>query len=370
MLPMCEECNAPLVFTGEHIWLNNGDIVQKRDERHRIVFIESENLDPLFKGIEGIIGMPVENIIINCVRRSLLTYMRLFVSDEVREKVRKGEISLKAMDDGFRNMAIPSGFGKYEFMDMRYEGDDEDHFTVSVSEPYSLPMCVAGHNAAMEAILGYDHGVVYSELEPDLYSITAFPSPHPEEFKGRLTMELYNHRDGDFELERCATCGGPKPLSWHRWYLNRGIILNERNRRRLTLMSPSEMDPIFVELEEELGETIPGVVVEAQRRFTRTGFYSMDDVATEGDFRTELALRGLGNLRELEIRRRGVHMYIENACLPLLVVGMMQGVFEMAFDLDSNVEWVFSEESNLEVQITPTGVVKEAVEPTPPRTKV
>lgn len=52
MANTCEECNAPLVFTGEHLWLNNGDIVQKRDQGHRLVFLESENLDPLIRGIE------------------------------------------------------------------------------------------------------------------------------------------------------------------------------------------------------------------------------------------------------------------------------------------------------------------------------
>jgi hypothetical protein len=48
---LCEVCHTPLTFTTENVWLDNGDIVQKRDQRHRLVFIESENMDPLLQGI-------------------------------------------------------------------------------------------------------------------------------------------------------------------------------------------------------------------------------------------------------------------------------------------------------------------------------
>lgn len=362
MLKPCKECGAPQVVTGETLWLDNGDIVQKRDQRHRMIFIESENLDPLFRGIEEIIGSSVEHIVIGCVRKSLLTYMRLFISDEVRERVRAGKIGLNDMDAGFRDLARPMGFGRYEFVDMRFEGDEKDFFTVSISEPYSLPMCVAGHIAAMEAILGYDHAATYSDVGQDLYYINAFPHPHPEEFKGRMAMERYEHQDGDLELEGCAACGGPKALSGYRWYLDRGIIMNRFSKRRMAMMSPAELDPVFLELEEELGDAIPRVVVEAQRRFTRTGFYSIDDVADEGDFRAQLALRGLGNLKELNMRRKGARMRLENAVIPLMIVGMMQGVFELAFDVASGVEWEYSDDGSLEIEIAPLNPEKKTSE--------
>ncbi len=72
MLDTCEECGVPRVVTKEYLWLNNGDIVQKRDQRHRIIFSESENLDPLFHGIGDMIGSSVEHMVIACVRRACL----------------------------------------------------------------------------------------------------------------------------------------------------------------------------------------------------------------------------------------------------------------------------------------------------------
>jgi hypothetical protein len=37
----------------------------------------------------------------------------------------------------------------------------------------------------------------------------------------------------------------------------------------------------------------------------------------------------------------------------LLVVGLVQGIFEMAFDVNSYVEWELSEEGDLTVEVTP-----------------
>ncbi|MDY6796544.1 MAG: hypothetical protein SWK76_14890 [Actinomycetota bacterium] len=60
---VCPECGVPRHITSEHMWLNSGAIVQSRESKTRMVFIECENLDPLFRGIEGVIGMPIERAV-------------------------------------------------------------------------------------------------------------------------------------------------------------------------------------------------------------------------------------------------------------------------------------------------------------------
>jgi hypothetical protein len=94
-------------------------------------------------------------------------------------------------------------------------------------------------------------------------------------------------------------------------------------------------------------------VVEAQRLFTRSGFYTMDDITDEGDFRTQLALRGMGNLKQLEMKRKAMHMRLENVALPLMVIGQAQGFLEMGFGVDTTVDWELSEERDLEVEVKP-----------------
>jgi hypothetical protein len=338
--------------TREHAWLNNGDLVQAREHGHRLIFLESENLDPLFDEIGKLIGLSVEPILFGAVRRAIRMYLKRFVTDEMRQQISDGRLSIKAVDDGFRELARPLGYGNYEFVAMRCEGDLDDFFTVSITEPFSVTISAASHCAAMEAITGADHTVECENTAPDRYEIRAFPSPHPEAFEGRMRMERYRHKEGDIELLRCSTCGGPMALSVCRWHPERGIIINELLQRRMAMLGAPYLEVMFEELENELGDSIPSVIVEAQRRFTGTGFYSINDVKDASDFRTQLALRGVGNLREFRIGGRGVRMEVHNVAIPYMVIGMMQGIFERTFDMGSMVDWELAD-GNLIMEVTP-----------------
>lgn len=124
----------------------------------------------------------------------------------------------------------------------------------------------------------------------------------------------------------------------------------------MAMLGAEFLDNVFEALRRELGETIPAVVIEAQRRFTKTGFYSIDQVQNEDEFRAQLALRGLGNVRMIRLGTRGLRMRIENSAAHLMTVGMAQGLFEMALDTDSHVEWELSRQGELLVEVTESRV--------------
>lgn len=351
---LCPECGVPKIITQEHIWLNNGDIVHKRARSSRMLFLETESLDPLFRGIAKIIGTPIEHMVITVNRRAQTVYLRSFIPKEDLEKIRKKEMDYESWDAIFRDVGNLDGVGDYSLVGRRYERDDKDFDTISVKEPYSVPMAAAAHIGAVEALTGIEQGYSYKEVSPNEYHVTTFPSPHPEGLSKRLWFQPYEHEDGDLELERCGTCGGPKALSEYHWYQDRGLIINTVTKKRVAIMGYALLDPVFSELEAELGDTIPSVVVEAQRRFTKRGFDASDYEAGEEDFRTQLALRGLGNLKELSMKRKGMHMRVDNVNLHLILIGMAQCFFEVSFGLSSsNVDWHLSEEGGLEIEVTP-----------------
>jgi hypothetical protein len=349
----CPECKVPELFAQGQEWLNNGDIVQRLNPQARVGFFECENLDPLFRNMGEIIGVSIEPMIVNITARHTEVYMRPLIPEEARDMIAAKQLDPGTFVDYIFTLCHVYGFGKYERTGYRYERDADDYALYQITEPFSLPVAAGAMAGTSSALVGGQHEITHRELSPGLYEFKTTWTEYPEWLMERFETAPYNHRDGDVELERCSTCGLPRAFTNYRWELEEGLIVNEHTGRRMVILSPGIQDVLFDELERELGDTIPQVVVEAQRRFTKTGFYSIEQVSDEGDFRTQLALRGLGNLQEIKMGAAGVFMRIDNAAGYLMTVGMVQGLFEMAFDVESNVEWALSDEGNLEVEINP-----------------
>jgi hypothetical protein len=354
----CPECGVPTQLVDRHFWLNSGVIVADTDKTLRQILVESENLDPLFEGIADVIGMSVEKQIIDVARRVMRNRVKDMVPLAAKEVIIKKEIDLEPLimtiTDYMMTASQVIGHGKYEHVGHRYERDENDYFISRVTEPYSIPLCRANLAGTIEGMYdAAETGVECEEVAPGVYEFTARFSGHSEALEERLKLRSYKHRDGDIELERCPSCGGPATLASYQWLLEDGVIRNKATGRRLALIGPDVLDAVFEELEAELGETVPQAVVEAQRRFIKSSSYSIEEISREGDFRNQLAVRGYGNLRDIKLGKYGMSLSIDNAAAPLMIVGMVQGLFEMALEVDSVPEWEKSKEGDLKIKVTP-----------------
>lgn len=112
------------------------------------------------------------------------------------------------------------------------------------------------------------------------------------------------------------------------------------------------METIFHELEMEFGENVPRTIVEAQRRFTRKGIYTVREMGEGDSFRKFLALRGLGDMEEIKLRRNGLEMRLRNPALSLILAGILQGYYEDVTGQESDIEWWFDEDGAFEMKVT------------------
>ncbi len=352
-IEVCPQCGIPSYITGEHTWHSSGFILQNRDIRHILIFIESDNLETLLKGVEGILGVSIERIVINTRRRAARAYMDRVIPDILKEQVRSGKLDVGKVIQGMLGIGYVLGYGKFEVVDWRLKGDDDDYLLINVEKPYSVTLGTVDPVAAFEAVVGREMGFSYREVSNGVYQIKAFPSPHPEEFKGRLIMRKYAYGEGNIRFQRCNFCGAPTPLGEFTWDLDRGLINHRGTGRRMVFFAPSVLEAVFDELENELGETIPEVVIEAQRRLTREGIYSLDPSAPEKKLREQLAIRGLGNLASLSMGEKGMVLRMENATVHLMLVGLAQGLFESAYGVESEVSWEVLAEGGLEIKVSP-----------------
>jgi hypothetical protein len=350
---LCPECDVPELFYQGHEWLSNGDVVQRVNHHARMGIIECEALDPLFTNVGEIIGSSIYPLIINIVARGSKMYLDKLLPEGVKESVQSKELDPRLIAEPIFTLCHVLGYGQYEFLDYRYENQADDFARARIYRPFSVPEVFGAFAGALSAVVGGEHSVSYEEISPGMYEITTNWTRYEDVLKKKMRIYEYNQRPGDIYFDRCRTCGCPKAFSNYFWNLERGIVVNGKNGRRMAVTGFELLDSVFLALEDELGDTIPRVVVEAQRRFVKTGFYSIEDVHDEGELRRELALRGLGNLRELTINPRGLFLRIDNVSGHLLTIGIVQGIFEIAHDVNSFADWELFEGGNLVVEITP-----------------
>ncbi|MBN2025547.1 MAG: hypothetical protein JW854_02120 [Actinobacteria bacterium] len=348
-MKLCPECGVPRRFTKEHMWLNNGTIVQRKNPEHRMIFIENENIVSTFRGVEEIIGMSIERIIIEAKRRASYDFVDHMLPAPVKAIVRL--IGVKPVIRNVTTLGMVMGYGDMHLESIRRAHDEGDYITIHCRELYSIPLFSGDFAGTFNAVDRREVGITYEEIGPDEYLITGHITPHPLELRERLQTMEYSHKEGDIEFEPCPRCGSPMILSRYKWHADRGVILNRTSGRRMAAMGPAALDAIIMELEKELGDTVPRAIVEAQRRILRSGFYSVDEARSPEDFREALALRGMGDLKEVDWRESGLHFRMQNPCLVLVLVGLVQGMFELVSGAESEVDWEINPDGDLVVEV-------------------
>ena len=107
------------------------------------------------------------------------------------------------------------------------------------------------------------------------------------------------------EIKTCPECGVPEQVTSDHVWLNSGVVVQRSNETtRISFIESENLDPLY---------------------------------------------DGIGKI---------IGMRIDNAANHLMTVGMAQGLFEMAFDVESHVEWEVSAEGDLSVEITPRTVME------------
>jgi len=352
-IALCPECGVPEPFYLAQRWLDNGDIVQDQNPHARISFIECEPLDPLFNNISKIVGTSIDGIIVNLVARGSEVYLKRMIPAEVSQMVQDRTLNLEPFIDAITTFCQVIGYGQYDFLDYRFESDDDDFAHMRMLHPFSVPEAAGSFAGALSAVAGGEHAIDFEEISPGHFEMKSYRTKYDKVFSEKMRIPDYCHRDGDVEFERCKTCQTPSAFSEYYWYLEKGVIINAQSGRRMAVLGQELLDAVFDALKWELGDTIPEIIVEAQRRFAKTGFYSIEEVGNVEEFRIQLALRGLGNVRELTMGVNGLRMSIDNACGHLMTIGLAQGLFETALDVDSDVEWELSQDGNLVVEVSP-----------------
>jgi hypothetical protein len=354
------------MISGELLWESNGVIYSRSSPRNRWVFYESDNIDPLFGGIENLIGAPLNHIVIESRRREARKYLERAFPLEVRQLLhdRDDPTPLTEEERGTRftvsknitisvhDVARVFGYGDLTPGELWEAGDEHPWRSTNVRHPYSLPFQVAESLGSCEAFEGRDLWVDYRRTGDDTYRFDSFVSDHPLELKERLKRRHYDFKPGDLAYERCPGCGLPHEITRYLWDLDKGTIADPDTGRRMAVFGPYSLDSVFDDLADELGEAIPQTIIEAQRRYIKEAWSKDEWKRGAPDFQRLLALRGLGNLTGFEGDRSYLEVRISNSCLHLPMVGIVQALVEMVYNAEhTECTWELHDDGDLIVSV-------------------
>ena len=121
----------------------------------------------------------------------------------------------------------------------------------------------------------------------------------------------------------------------------------------MSIFDPSAMDTVFEDLENELGETIMDVIIEAQRRFGKANMNAEGWKRSGYDFKSWAAIRGLGNITHFKADEKRLALTVENPCMHLAQIGTAQALYELAWGAEnSKHEWYRSADGDLHIEVS------------------
>ncbi len=371
MVELCEECGVPRMVSRELKWESNGVISLTASPRNRMVFFESETIDRVFRGIEELIGVPIERMVIESRSRETRRYIERAFPPEVRRIIdgsRSGLeermtrmapeeretllATMRTITRSIIDIAKNYGYGEQMMSELWEEGADFPWRVQKVRNPYSVLFFAADNLGSVEAFEGIEMQVRCVKTGEDTYRTEVFPGAHALELRERLKRRRYEFKPGDVSYRRCPRCGVPLAVAGRRWDVEAGTITDPDTGRRMAIFGPFSADAVFDDLESELGEAIPETVIEATRRYIRSAWNTENWNRDGLTFQEMIAVRGLGYLARFEGKRHGLEMLVQNACLHLPMVGTVQALVEMAYGVDSSTcEWELADDGDLTITV-------------------
>lgn len=342
---VCAECGVPTEISRGSRWEGNGTINAFRTPGQRSLMYEVEGIDGLFRNIGALVGQSVNRIIAEGKRKNSLGFLEGYFTGITGLLART--VGRRRIYETIASLGATFGYGHFEIRDIKRG----EYVTIFARNVYSMPL-LTGDLVATFNITERLPASVLIEEEGDGYRITVSRGDEfEEELSSRLEPVLLVPKPGDISYETCPSCGAPLDLKQWRFDLEEGVITDTGTGRRMATLGIEQIDAVLRELETELGREFAEVILRAQCDYTVSMLGKEEMAKGRSHIRHFFALRGMGNLVGYEIDDTRLEATVENARPPLLVAGILYGIFELISGSKGEVDYTLREDGTLDVRV-------------------
>lgn len=337
-----------------HDWNSDGTITQKRDPGHRMIFFESENLDRMWGEMSERLGVTQEHlweIAIETKSRATRAFLHRSLPWYVNLLARFA--GYRTVINAIVKQGLVMGYGKITVGGQYPERGRPERITVIVEDPYALPLFCGDFKGAAEVTERRDAALTYQALDSRRHQIDVTMGRRRLQEEELEWKEEAARKPGDVAYERCAVCGSPLDLKQFQWDLGRGIVRDTETGRRMALFGTASLEAVFEEIARELGDRVIGHIIDIERENTVSAMNVEEARSGYEGLRRRAAVRGFGMLTRLELDEGGLRAEVANPAVPVYLVGLAAGIFELATGKRGAWEWSLRPDGDLTIEITP-----------------
>ena len=355
---ICSICGFPKKFARFFDWRSDGTIVStdRSKTSSKITFLEVDEIDGIFNDLSDTIGIPVDRFLIQAQKG---LGKALYASLPVRH-VQKIPNNRFLRPQFLARMMVRliapdiAGLGDGRLSLDRYRAGEV--LVLRFKNSCVKPLLVGGAAGMYESIEEMPGSRATYAVEENGDLVVTLEHSETAEKEERLYLEEIPPGEGKVTYRRCSDCGVPLlASSSFEWRLKEGVIINRLTGRREVVIAVQSVNAILRELERELGEEIPSILRDHQKRYTAKRLRDADtsdaDAFWEERF-MEMAVRGLGYPRDFTRTGSSIKVHINDAYNQDLYAAKLAGAFEVLNGTTSAIHWQIRKRDNALYEIS------------------
>jgi hypothetical protein len=320
----CPVCGIPDVLSRDQVWNPDGTISLPKDKDFKMGFIEVNMFRDIVKRIEAIIGPPIHNMFMEGKRKYARRYIDNLLKGPLGFIVRHTKFGAKKVYEQLIHTATTLGYGNItlEFYDRKQRVGGH------VDEAYYAPLLLGDVRGAFESVERLPSKGIWEEESPTRAKISVEKAGEEDKLEKRFIYEDTIRLPGEIKYERCEKCGLPVELQRFKWITEKGFIMDEKSQQRFFCMGLNDINAVLVELEEAIGDVIPGSIFEANKDEGLAQVKAGVIKDLDGLSR-DMALKGMGNLtvsREGDLFKVTIKNLFNKNFMMGRVIGTIEGL--------------------------------------------
>lgn len=347
---VCSECGVPAPIYRNHRWTNDG-LLLTRDGRQRLIIVEKEFLSQIFDTLGGELSEKALGYLRKAKAFDAKCYVQSVGGPRLRWARRFGPLRRRILYELTDYLRV-LGLARLEVLDYQAKGRAHFRCYQCYQRDFFLGDLLGGYMALHG--YPYQHRIEEGEGFFDLFIEPDFSGEDPI---AGFDYQPEEPQEGYISYKHCPRCRTPFPVSFFRWDLEQGTVMDTRSGREVIFIDIMGINLTVSHLTSEGVEDLEGILAENSKKLV-DGIVPMlrwkhrrpEEQVRDLFF---MAFRGMGNPIFTEPVEGGVRVRIENPFNYPLAAGIVASFISRG--RQSDFTWRKESPGRLEVTVTLKG---------------